>query len=84
MLQGMGHGVDLAGQAPVDALYLGTRLEVDEPMTEQVKAFLPDLLRIVPVLKHRARRHMIPYLTEVLDKLVVVFRSLPRLVHLGK
>ncbi len=84
MLQCLGDGVDLVAYAPVHGLNLGARLQVDHAVGKEVETVLAYLVGVVPVLEHRLRVEVIPYLVEVLDQLVVGFLGLELLGHLGQ
>ena len=69
---------------PIHGLYLGTRLEVDNAVGEEVEHLLANLLGVVPVFEHVAGRQVVPYLVEVFHQLVAVLVGLKLLGHLGQ
>ena len=70
VLQVLGQSVDLVADTPVHCLYLGTCLQVNDAMREQVEHLLTYLFSIVPVLQDVAGRQVIPYLIQVFHQLV--------------
>ena len=66
MLQTFGKGMDLVTHAPVHGFHLGTGLQVDDTMREEVEYFFTNLLSIVPVFQHIAWREIVPDFIEVL------------------
>ena len=55
MLEVLGQRMDFVAHAPVHRLHFGTRLEVDNAMSEEVEHLLADLFCIVPVFEHITR-----------------------------
>ena len=84
MLHLLGECVDLVADAPVHALDLGARLQIYQAVREQFQCLLAYLLRIVPVLQHRARVEVVPDFIEVLDEFVVALLGLKLFRHLGQ
>ena len=75
----LGH---LVADGPIEGLDLGTCLEVDDAVAEEVECFLADVFGIVPVLEERARGELVPYLRQVVHQLVVFRSGLEVLGHL--
>ena len=84
MLHALRHRVDLMTHAPIHGLNLRTCLEVYHAVSEHVKTVLTYLVSIVPVLQHRLRTDVAPYIIEVAHKLMVGGLSLKLLRHLRK
>ena len=70
MLHILGQRIDLVADTPVHRLNLGTRLEINDTMTEEVEYLLTNLLGIVPVLQDITRRQVVPDLIKVFHQLV--------------
>ena len=82
VLHALSHAVHLAADAPVHALYLGACAQVDDAVREEIERLVAYLFGVVPVLEHRARAQIVPYLVEVLHELMVVLCRLKLLAHL--
>ena len=76
--------VYLVADAPVHALYLGSCLEVNKSVGEEVETLLAYLLRIVPILEHRPLVEVVPDVVEVFHELVAVLVRLIFFRHLRK
>jgi len=73
----------LVTDGPVEALYLGACLEVDDAVAEEVECLLAYVFGVVPVLEEGAAGEFVPYLGEVVHEFVVVGGGLEVLGHLG-
>ena len=67
--------------APVHPLYLSPCLQVNDAVAEQFERLVPNLLGIVPVLKHGPWVQVVPNLVQVLYQLVVIGLGLKLLWH---
>ncbi len=84
VLKRLGHAVHLAAYAPVHALYLGPRAQVNDAVREKVERFLAYLFGVVPVFEHGAGVEVVPDFVEVFHELVVGFGRNEFLAHLGQ
>ena len=84
MFQPRSNLADFARHRPIQAFDLGTGLQIDNTMTEQIQRFLAYLLRIVPGFQHTALVQLIPNLIQFMHKLVIRFAHLEVFIHFGK
>ena len=82
MLEVLGQRVYLVAYAPVHTLDLGPRLQVYHAVREQLECLFAYLLCVVPVLEHRARVEVVPYIVELLYQFVVALGRFKLLGHL--
>ena len=68
--------------SPIMGFHLCTGLQVDDSVAEEVESLVSDVFSIMPILKHRACRELVPYLSEVVNELVIVLSRLEILRHL--
>ena len=72
MLQAVGYLVHFTHDAPVEALYLGARLEIYQSMTEEVERLIAYLLGIMPSLQQSALPQGVPDLVKLLQQFVLI------------
>ena len=82
MLETLCQSVNLVTNAPIHGLHLSTRLQIYNTMRKQIEHLFTDLLSIVPVFQHIARREVVPYLVQVLHQLMTVLVGFELLRHL--
>ena len=84
MFQTGGDLADLTRHRPIQALDLGTSLQIDNTMTEQIQRLLAYLLRIVPGFQHTTLVQLIPNLIQFMHKFMVGFTHFKVFIHFGK